>query len=463
MTPAACSVMRSWSVMLLAAGLSACVPMPPREAAVSPAAPPATFPGALSAASPAAAPAWSDYFTDPTLRALITQALKNNRDLRVAVLNIEIARAQLQLRRADELPMVNLGATAARQVGSNGNLSSAYTVGFNVSAYELDLFGRVRTLSEAAAAQLLATAEARQAAQIALVSAVAQAHVALAADEELLALTQRTLATREDSLRLTKLKFDNGASSDLDLRQAQSLVAAARVALAQFQRQRDLDRNALALLLGEPLPADYRPPLIDTIRLADVPAGLPSEVLLRRPDVRQAEQQMAAAQANIGAARAALWPRISLTGSLGTASSHLSDLFKGGAWSFAAQVLQPIFDSGRNAANLQVAQVQRDVALAQYEKAIQAAFRDVADALASRSALEAQLTATREQVQAEQARFQLVQLRFDNGVSNSLELLDAQRSLFATQQALLQVQAAVLQSRVAVYRALGGGAELPAR
>jgi multidrug efflux system outer membrane protein len=225
-----------------------------------------------------------------------------------------------------------------------------------------------------------------------------------------------------------------------------------------LRRQRELDRNALVLLVGQALPEwPVRPGRIDVMTLTDVPAGLPSDVLLRRPDVVQAEQQLIAANANIGAARAAFWPRISLTGSVGTASTQLSDLFKNGAWSFATQLLQPIFDAGRNRANLAVAQVQRDIAVAQYERAIQTAFRDVADALAGRATLDEQLRATQAQAQAEQARYSLSDLRFRNGVSSSLELLDAERSLFAAQQAVVQTRLSLLQNRVSTYRALGGG------
>lgn len=446
--------------LLLAAGmLAGCMQMAPRYE--RPAAPvPAEFANGIApAGGPAAADQpWQDYFTDPALRTLIELALRNNRDLRIAVLNIASAHAQYQVRRADQLPTVNAGITSLRQTGSDGKATSLYTAGLSVSAYELDLFGRVRSLSETAAAQLLATEEARKAVHISLVASVANQYLALAADDELLDLTLRTLSTREESLKLTQLKFDNGAASDLDLRQAQTLVEGARVTLAQLRRQRELDRNALALLVGQALPElPAGPGRIDVRTLADVPAGLPSDVLLRRPDVLQAEQQLIAANANIGAARAAFWPRITLTASAGTASTQLSDLFKDGAWSFAAQLLQPIFDAGRNRANLAVAEVQRDIAVAQYERAIQAAFRDVADALAGRATLDDQLRATQAQADAEQARFSLSELRFRNGVSSSLELLDAQRSLFTVQQAVVQTQLALLQNRVAAYRALGGG------
>ncbi len=453
------TLLKTSAALLAASALSGCMQLAPRYE--RPAAPvPATFPNATSVPSGTAAAdlTWQDYFADPALRALIELALKNNRDLRVAVLNIEAVRAQYQLRRADQLPTLNAGLTASRAPGTGGNNVSAYSAGLSVAAYEVDLFGRVRSLTDSAAAQVLASEESRRVVQISLIASVANQYLALAADEELLDLTLRTLDTREQSLKLTQLRFDNGAASELDLRQAQTLAEAARVTLAQQRRQRELDRNALALLLGQALPEwPAVPARVSAIALADVPAGVPSEVLLRRPDVAQAEQQLVAANASIGAARAAFWPRITLTASAGTASTQLSDLFKDGAWSFAAQLLQPIFDAGRNRANLAVAEVQRDIAVAQYERAIQAAFRDVADALAGRATLDDQVRATQAQADAEQARYRLSELRFRNGVSSSLELLDAERSLFAVQQAVVQTQLALLQNRVSTYRALGGG------
>ncbi len=453
------TLLKTSAALLAASALSGCMQLAPRYE--RPAAPvPATFPNATSVPSGTAAAdlTWQDYFADPALRALIELALKNNRDLRVAVLNIEAVRAQYQLRRADQLPTLNAGLTASRAPGTGGNNVSAYSAGLSVAAYEVDLFGRVRSLTDSAAAQVLASEESRRVVQISLIASVANQYLALAADEELLDLTLRTLDTREQSLKLTQLRFDNGAASELDLRQAQTLAEAARVTLAQQRRQRELDRNALALLLGQALPEwPAAPGRVSAIALADVPAGVPSEVLLRRPDVAQAEQQLVAANASIGAARAAFWPRITLTASAGTASTQLSDLFKDGAWSFAAQLLQPIFDAGRNRANLAVAEVQRDIAVAQYERAIQAAFRDVADALAGRATLDDQVRATQAQADAEQARYRLSELRFRNGVSSSLELLDAERSLFAVQRAVVQTQLALLQNRVSTYRALGGG------
>ena len=378
----------------------------------------------------------------------------------MAVLNIEQARAQYDIRRADRLPSVGARVTGSRVPNSSGGTTSTYTAGLAFTAWEIDLFGRIASLSEAALAQYLATEEGRKAAQTSLVAAVANTWLGLVADEELIALTRQTLATREESLRLTKLRFDNGVTSELDFRQAQSLAETARVTLAQLTRQRALDLNALALLLGQPVPPD--PGVAATtasVTLPDLPAGMPSEVLTRRPDVRQAEQQLIAANANIGAARAAFFPRISLTAGVGTASSELSGLFKGGSWGFtvAPQLLQPIFDAGRNRAGLASATVARDIAIAQYERAIQAAFREVADALAGRATFGEQLRAQSAVAEAEAARYRLSELRYHNGVASYLDLLDAQRSLFAARQALVQTRLAQLQNQVLLYRALGGG------
>ena len=447
--------------------LGGCASMTP--AYQRPAAPvAAAYPGAPAAQDPSAAASdieWQDYFGDARLKRLIDAALQNNRDLRVAMLNIEQARAQLQLRRADELPTVGIGATGSRQPSGSGGIASTYSAGLAVTAYELDFFGRVRSLSAAALAQYLATEEARKNVQIALVSAVANTYLNLLADDELLALTRRTLVTREDSLKLTKLKFEVGAASELDYRQAESLREGARATLAQLMRQRALDENALVLLLGQALPADLPQGagIGDQVLIRELPAGVPSEVLARRPDVRQAEQQLIAANANIGAARAAFFPKITLTGSAGTASSQLSGLFKSGssAWTFMPQLLLPIFDSGRNQANLDAANVNRAIALAQYEKAIQAAFREVADALAGRATLGEQLRAQQGQANAEAQRYKLADLRYRNGAASYLDVLDAQRALFATQQALVQVQAQQVQNQVSLYKVLGGGWKTP--
>jgi multidrug efflux system outer membrane protein len=429
---------------------------------------------ALGLATTSAAPAgpaasaleWQSFFSDPQLRKLIEVSLANNRDLRIAVLTIEQTRAQFQISRANQFPTIGAAATGLRQPSSNGNgITSAYTAGLAMTAYEIDFFGRVASLKDAALSLYLASEEGRKTTQISLIAAVANVYLSLLADQESLAITQQTLDSREASLQLSQLRFDNGVSSELDLRQSQSLVQAARVSLAQLQRQRALGENALSLLLGQPLTADLAvvlptgQGLADRPVMADVPAGLPSDLLALRPDIRQAEQQLLAANANIGAARAAFFPRISLTASAGSASSNLSGLFDSGSfgWTLAPQLFLPIFDAGRNQAGLEVSKATRDIAVAQYEKAIQTAFREVADALAGRATLGVQLQAQQAQSAAEAARFKLSDLRYQNGIANQLELLDAQRALFAAQQAVVQTRLLQLQNQVTLYKTLGGG------
>jgi multidrug efflux system outer membrane protein len=430
-----------------------------------PAAPvPALFPGQPTDAVAAQAELpWQQFVADERLRKLIALALANNRDLRVATLNIEQVRAQYQIRRADQFPMLNVATVGSRERNpSGGTSSSSYNVGLALSSWEIDFFGRVASLKEAALAQYLASEEARRAVQTSLVAAVAGTWLGLQANEELLALTQRTLKTRDDSLRLTQLRFDNGTTSALDLRLAESLTAAARATLAQQQRLRALDRNALTLLAGQAVPDA----LLVSVPIASeqslfgaVPDGLPSDLLTRRADIRQAEQQLIATNASIGAARAAFFPRISLTAGFGSVSSELSGLFEGGSWGFslAPQALLPIFDAGRNQAGLASAQAARDIAVAQYERAIQMAFREVADALAGRATLSEELRALQAQTTAEADRFRLAELRYRNGVANFLDVLDAQRSLFAVQQSLVLSQLALQQNQVTLYTALGGG------
>ncbi len=462
---------RYLTAVLAAMSLAGCGSLVPTyERPVAPVA--AQFPGAAS--GPAAdgqlaiaAPdlAWQDFFQDARLKQLIQIALDNNRDLRVAALNLEQAGAQLQIRRADEVPTVGVGATGSRQPSSNGGITTAYSAGFTVTGFEADFFGRLRNLGDAAQAQLLGTMEARKTVQIGLIASVANSYFALLADDAQLAVTRDTLASRDESLRLTRLTFEHGVSSGLDLRQAESLVQSARVTLAQLERQRALNGNTLDLLLGQGLPetgaADLPAglPLTGQGLAGVIPGALPSEVLLRRPDVRAAEQQLLAANANIGAARAAFLPRITLTTSIGSASTQLSGLFRSGSigWTFAPQILLPIFDGGRNQANLDAAQVGRRIAVAQYEKAIQSAFREVADALATRATLTDQLRAQMAQADADQGRLTLVELRYQNGTANAFERLDAQRASFAARQAVVLLQLQQAQSLVAVYKTLGGG------
>ena len=409
---------------------------------------------------------WRDFFHDAQLQQLIELALQNNRDLRIAVLNIEQARAQYRIQRADQLPNVGLALSQSRQNPSNSGDGIASTAigGLALNAFELDVFGRVRALSEAAQASYLATAEARKTVQISLIASVASSYLSWLADNELLALTRDTLGTRAESLKLTKLRFDNGVSSELDYAQSSALNEAARATLAQVQRQHALNENALVLLIGQPLPANLpassvRPSSVAL--LADVPEGLPSDLLERRPDIRQAEQQLLAANANIGAARAAFFPRISLTGSIGRASTDLTGLFSSNdsinAWSWATQLVAPLFDAGRNQAVLAATQAKRDIAVAQYERTIQSAFREVADALAGRATLGEQLAAQKAQAAAQANAFRLADLRYRNGIANYLEVLDAQRALFATQQAVTQTALQQRLNQVALYKALGGG------
>ena len=454
----------TFTLIAATALLAACAgPEPKRPTApeaAQAALPAPAFPNAGGSGPAAAELPWAQAYRGARLQQLIPLALANNRDLRIAALNIESARATAAARDADLWPTVNVGISGSRTPTAAGGINSLYQAGLQVSAYELDVFGRLRGVSAAAAAQVLAAQSAQQAVRTALVASVANAEIALQADEALLKLTRETVATREQSLSLIRQRFDGGIAGELDLRTAESSLQAARAALAQTQRQRALDENALVLLLGGPLPAGLPAPtgdLADFEPLAELPAGVPAEVLTRRPDIRQAEFALTAADANIDAARAAFWPRITLTASAGTASGQLSGLFKSSAWSFAPQLVQPLFDAGRNRANLAGARATRDLATAQYEKAIQTAFREVADGLAGRATLAEQRAALAAQVEAETRRLNAAEQRYAAGVSSALDRLDAQRSLFAAQQSLVQVQSQRAQNLVTLYRALGGG------
>ncbi len=414
---------------------------------------------------PAASIPWRDYFTDPRLASLIEMALAHNRDLRIAVQNIEQARAQFRIQRAQQWPNVGVGASFARgrDPSQSPNVYESASLSVGVTAWELDFFGRIQSLKDAALAQYLATEETRKATQISLIGAVASGWLTLLADETQLQITRNTLQTRLDSLKLVQTSFDHGVVSEIDLRTAQSLAEGARAAHAQQRRLRMQDENALALLLGSPVPPETVSAGIAALAgaapMADLPAGLPSDLLENRPDIRAAEQQLIAANANIGAARAAFFPRISLTTSIGTASNDLSNLFNAGtrAWLFAPQIMLPIFDAGANIAGLDSAKATREIAVSRYEKAIQSAFREVADAQAGRATLGEQLMAQRAQMDAEAARFKLVELRYRNGIANALELQDAQRSLFVAQLSAVQTQLAQLQNQVTLYKVLGGG------
>ncbi|MBC8997312.1 efflux transporter outer membrane subunit [Pseudomonas sp. N40(2020)] len=408
---------------------------------------------------------WRTLFNDPALQQLIERALVNNRDLRVAALNVEAFQAQYRIQRADLWPAVSANASESRQrmppsvTQSKALINSTYSVNLGISAYELDFFGRVRSLSEQALQTWLSTEEARRSAQLSLVANVANAYLTWRADQELLALTRETLAADQQSLRLTTRNREAGKSSALEQAQAKTSVDTSRANLARYQRQVAQDLNSLTLLVGAPVPESLpaRPLASDLVQ--QLPAGLPSDLLQRRPDILQAEYKLKAANANIGAARAAFFPSVSLTANAGTSSRDLSGLFGAGsgAWTFQPQISLPIFNAGSLRASLDYSKLQKDVAVAEYEKSIQTAFQEVADGLAARTTYQQQLQAQRDLVQATQDYYNLAQHRYQNGVDSSLVFLDAQRSLFSSQQGLITDRLAQLVAEVNLYTALGGG------
>lgn len=427
------------------------------------------YPGQASQALTADDLNWRQFFQAPELQGLISTALENNRDLRVAALNVEAYRAQYRIQRSQLFPEAGVSGSGSRQrlpgdLSQTGQaaISSQYSVNLGVSAWELDLFGRLRSLRDQALEQYFASEEAQRAAQVSLVASVANAWLTLQADENLLQLTQDTLKTYEQSYDLTKSSFDVGVASALELSQARTAVDSARVNLAQYRRQVALDRNALALLLGGNLPQTRGVASLDQPVLSQVPSGLPSDLLQTRPDIRQAERSLRAANASIGAARAAFFPSISLTATAGTASSELSGLFDSGSgsWLFQPQINLPIFTAGRLKANLNYAELQKDIQVAQYEKAIQTAFQEVSDGLASRRTYEEQLQAQRELLQTTENYYDLAERRYRGGVDSYLTLLDAQRQLFSVRQQLISIQLQQLVSEVDLFKALGGGWQL---
>lgn len=403
---------------------------------------------------------WRDFFTDPRLEELIARALENNRDLRVAVLNVAKARAQYRIQRAERVPAVDATGTMVR-TGGDAPVSDAFSATLGVTEYELDLFGRVRDLSQSALQRYFAQEEARRSAQLSLIAEVATAYLTLAADEEQLRVVQSTLKTREEFYALTEKRHELGAVSALDLSQARTQMEAARADVARFAGQVAQDANALDLLVGAPVGPEWLPTAFDepVADVAPLPAGLPSEVLLRRPDVLAAEHELRAANANVGAARAAFFPSISLTGAIGSASDELSGLFDSGTriWSFVPTVTVPIFQGGRLRAGLAAAEADRDIALARYERAIQAGFREVADALALTAALAEQRVAREATVEAAAEADRLSRARYDAGRDSYLVLLEAQRTLYLAQQALVVTRLAEQTNRVTLYKVLGGG------
>ena len=408
---------------------------------------------------------WRDVLVDPRLERVVAQALENNRDLRVAMLNVERARAQYRIQRADRVPALGVNGTMER-TGGDAPVSETYSASLGLASFELDLFGRVRNLSEAALQQYFAQEENRRAAQISLISTVTGAWLTLAADESLLAIAGDTLTAQEESLRLTERRHALGAVSGLVLAQARTQVESARADQARYRGQVAQDRHALDLLAGAPVAAEDLPVAFEDglVAMTAAPEGLPSDILLRRPDIQAAEHALRSANANIGAARAAFFPSISLTGAAGSMSGDFSGLFDSGTrfWRFVPQINLPIFQGGALRANLGMAKANRDIALANYEKAIQTGFREVADAISLSQTLAEQRGAAERLLAATMQAERLSKARYDAGYDSYLTLLDAQRARYAAQQALVGVRLAEQANRIALYSAVGGGWEAEA-
>jgi multidrug efflux system outer membrane protein len=456
-------------VLLAASALAGCTLAPTYKRPALPV--PAAWPDSTGAAqgAPAADLPWRDVVTEPKLQALIELSLRENRDLRVAVADIQRARALYRIQRGELLPAIDAVGDAVRSrtppsISATGQTfhTEQYSASAGLAAFEIDLFGRVRSLTASSLQSFFAVEQNRRTVQVSLVAEVASAYATLAADQDQLRVIRETLDAREAATKLTRSRFEAGASSELDLRQNQTLTEQARADAAAAAAQVAQDRNALQLLVGAPIPAELWPEgHVESLKiLADLPPGLPSDVLLRRPDVLAAEHSLRARNADIGAARAAFFPRITLTGQTGSVSRELDGLFDPGthAWSFAPQVVLPLFSGGANIANLSGAKASRDAAVATYEKSIQVAFREVADALAVRATIQDQLAA-QERLSGQAGDVQrLTQARYDRGVDSYLALLDAQRSYYAAQRSLVQTRLAEILNRIELYRALGGGA-----
>lgn len=413
---------------------------------------------------------WRSFILDARLQKLVEMALANNRDLRISALNIEKARAQYGISRANMFPSINATAAGTHSQSStdiSGNtgssrISHSYSAGLGFSSYELDFFGKIQNQMDEAKESWLQLVETRNAAQISLIAEVANGYLTLAADQERLRLATETWKSQLESYRLTKSRYDHGIVSQLDLSSAQTSVDSARVDMASYTTQVAQDENALAVLIGGPVPGDLTPPpglFAQGQVLKEVPAGVSSEVLLRRPDLRADEHALKSANASIGAARAAFFPSITLTANAGSASNDMSRLFKGGnsTWSFVPQINLPIFSGGSLLASLDVAKVTRDINVATYEKDIQTAFKEVADALAQRGTISEQLRAQQSLVDASALSYRLSGARYKNGIDSYLSLLVYQRSLYAAQQSLIGTRLTQQANLVTLYKVLGGG------
>jgi multidrug efflux system outer membrane protein len=427
---------------------------------------------AATAAPTASKLTWQEFFTDENLKQVIGTALTGNRDLRVTALNVEQARALYGIQRAELLPTVDVTGSRSKQrafinFSGSGQMitTEQYSVNLGITSWEIDFFGRIRSLKDKALAEYLATEQAHRSAQILLVSEVANAYLTLAADRENLNLTQSTLDTQQAAYDLIRRRYEIGLVPELDLRQAQTRVDAARVDALLFTQLVAQDETALNLLVGSPVPSELLPVNLSSVsHPKEISPGVPSEVLLNRPDILQAENLLKASNANIGAARAALFPSISLTTAVGVASNELSGLFQSGSgtWSYAPQVVIPIFDA-RTWFALRVTKVQREIALTQYERAIQNAFKEVADALAVQGTIEEQLSAQQSLVNAAAETYRLSNARYTKGIDSYLGVIDAQRSLYAAEQGLVSLRLARFANQVKLYAVLGGGSDSPKR
>lgn len=419
--------------------------------------------------------AWPSFFMSPSMQEVIKTALANNRDLRIAAINVEASRALYRIERSDLVPSINAGAASTRQKvteaqstgspflgGASEYITSTYSANLASTAFELDLFGRLRSQNESALETFFATSAARDAAQISLIAEVANAYLQWLADRKILALTQETLDAQQASYDLIAKSYENGVASKLDLAQVRQAIETAKANLALYSRRVMQDQSALVLLMGVKTldPSLQAERLDDVAVLEHLPIALPSEVLLARPDVRQAEHELLSSNANIGAARAAFFPTISLTGTFGYASGDLGDLFSSaasGAWSFAPKITVPIFQGGRNIANLDYAELIKEASIASYEQTIQTALKEVSDELAARSTLDDELAARQNLVEATQSAYDLSFARYKEGIDSFLNVLDAQRSLFAAQQQAIEIEKQRLANLVNLYKALGGG------
>jgi outer membrane protein, multidrug efflux system len=469
------SVLGWLGVIVVAMGMSGCAPFLPRAPHYT--APPLPVADSFSTGGADGAnvtAAWRDYFADPRLRELITQALENNRDLRTAALRVEEIRAAYRIQRAALFPAAGIGANAilAGMPGNSSLTGKSSTldyrqVGLNLAGWEIDFWGRLRNLKNAALENYLASEEAHRAATVILIAQVADAYLVLRELDERILLARQTIASREKSFHIFTRRFEVGSTSRLDLIQVETLLRQAQTLGTQLEQERAIQAHALTLLAGTPVDlAVTQERFSDQGMLRELRAGMPSDLLLRRPDIIAAEHQLRAAHANIGAARAAFFPRVTLTGSAGTTSVELDGLFSApglfssgsGSWNFMPSISLPIFDGGRNRSNLNLAEVRRNIAVANYEKTVQAAFRDVSDAMSAQQWLTEQVRIQTATFAAQSERARLATLRYDNGAASFLEVLDAQREVLAGEQQLVQIRRALLSSRVRLYAALGGGA-----